>query len=77
MLRSLWRHPRDVPALARTALDARTAFMALQRSRMSLGALLGFTDQHAGTVDAASATGHPLVDLGMFAGSGEVQIDNP
>jgi hypothetical protein len=36
------RQPSQLPALARTALDARTAGAALRRGRRLLGAGLGF-----------------------------------
>lgn len=76
VLRSLWRHPRDVPALVRTALDARSAFVALSRCRDLLGNLLGFADPEADVADVAQTGGRPFVDLGVFAGSGEVRVEN-
>ncbi len=42
VLRSLARQPNQLPALARTALDARIAATALRRGRRLLGAGLGF-----------------------------------
>ena len=42
VFRSVLRQPRQLPALARTALDARTAEAALRRGRRLLGAGLGF-----------------------------------
>ena len=42
VLRSVMRQPSQLPALARTALDARTAGAALRRGRRLLGAGLGF-----------------------------------
>jgi adenosylhomocysteine nucleosidase len=42
VLRSVMRQPGQLPALARTALDARTAAAALRRGRRMLGAGLGF-----------------------------------
>jgi hypothetical protein len=42
VLRSLARQPSQLPALARTALDARVAAAALRRGRRLLGAGLGF-----------------------------------
>jgi hopanoid-associated phosphorylase len=37
ILRSLWRKPRQLPPLLRTAADARLAFASLRRCRPSLG----------------------------------------
>jgi len=42
VLRSVVRQPSQLPALTRTALDARTAASALRRGRRLLGAGLGF-----------------------------------
>src|SRR4029453_13308952 len=42
VLRSVMRQPSQLPALARTALDARTAGAALRRGRRLLGAGLSF-----------------------------------
>ena len=42
VLRSVMRNPSQLPALARTALDARVAEAALIRGRRLLGAGLGF-----------------------------------
>jgi hopanoid-associated phosphorylase len=42
VFRSVVRQPRQLPALARTALDARIAGAALRRGRRLLGAGLGF-----------------------------------
>jgi len=42
VLRSVMRQPSQIPALTRTALDARTAASALRRGRRLLGAGLGF-----------------------------------
>jgi hopanoid-associated phosphorylase len=42
VLRSVMRQPSQLPALTRTALDARTAAAALRRGRRLLGAGLGF-----------------------------------
>ncbi len=44
ILGSLVRDPRQVPQLARTANDARAAFVALFRGRKMLDGALGFTD---------------------------------
>jgi adenosylhomocysteine nucleosidase len=41
MIRSVLRRPRDVPALIRTALDARSAHATLVRGRQILGPALG------------------------------------
>ncbi|MGA7489075.1 MAG: hypothetical protein WBW74_19300 [Xanthobacteraceae bacterium] len=42
VLRSVMRQPRQLPALTRTALEARTAGAALRRGRRLLGVGLGF-----------------------------------
>jgi hopanoid-associated phosphorylase len=42
VLQSVMRQPSQLPALARTALDARTAAAALRRGRRMVGAGLGF-----------------------------------
>jgi len=42
VLRSVMRQPSQLPALTRTALDARIAAAALRRGRRLLGAGLGF-----------------------------------
>ena len=44
VLRSLSRHPRELPTLIRTALDARTGRSALLRGRQLLGPRFGFPD---------------------------------
>lgn len=44
VLRSLRRQPRELPALLRTALDARAAVMPLLRGRRLLGPGFGFPD---------------------------------
>ncbi len=41
VLRALARRPAELPALLRTALDARAAFAALARSRVCLEAMIG------------------------------------
>src|SRR6266481_1322373 len=53
VLRSLARQPRQLPALARTALDARIAATALRRGRRLLGAGLGFPYFEELALDAA------------------------
>src|SRR6266404_2983265 len=55
VLRSLARQPRQLPALARTALDARIAATALRRGRRLLGAGLGFPYFEELALDAALA----------------------
>ncbi len=80
VLRSLAGRPAELPALIRTALDARAAFMALQQSRKLLCGLLGFAE-HAdvGTAELAIELvgGRQLMDLegalGGFGGPAEVQ----
>ena len=44
VLRSLARTPGQIPALARTAIDARIALRALSRGRRLLGLRLGYPD---------------------------------
>jgi adenosylhomocysteine nucleosidase len=44
LLRSLLREPRQLPQLARTALDAGAAFSALLRGRKMIAGSLGFCD---------------------------------
>lgn len=44
VLRSLARTPAQLPALVRTAIDARIAFRALSRGRRLLGRRLGYPD---------------------------------
>jgi hypothetical protein len=44
MLRSVLRRPREVPALLRTALDARAARATLLRGRQLLGPSLGLPE---------------------------------
>ena len=69
VLRSLLDRPRDVPALIRTALDARTAFAGLHRSRASLGEFLGpvgTTEADAGRAPIGESTndlGVPVIGL--------------
>ena len=46
VLRSLGRRPRQLPALIRTAFDARSAFLGLAASRRNLCALFGLSDLH-------------------------------
>ncbi|HYP58739.1 MAG TPA: phosphorylase [Beijerinckia sp.] len=44
VFRSILRDPMQIPQLARTALDARAAFVALLRGRKMIAGRLGFTD---------------------------------
>ena len=46
VLRSLGRRPRQLPALIRTAFDARAAFLGLAASRRNLCSLFGLSDLH-------------------------------
>lgn len=57
VLRSVMRQPSQLPALARTALDARTAGAALRRGRRLLGAGLGFPYFEEIALDANMAVG--------------------
>jgi hopanoid-associated phosphorylase len=49
--RALARDPGQIPALARTAIDARTAFRALLRGRRLLGPGLGFPNLREALLD--------------------------
>jgi len=49
--RALARDPRQIPSLARTAIDAHTAFRALLRGRRLLGPGLGFPNLHEALLD--------------------------
>jgi hypothetical protein len=49
------RQPRQLPALARTALEARTAGAALRRGRRLLGVGLGFPYFSELTIEAPVA----------------------
>ncbi|HKE38656.1 MAG TPA: hypothetical protein VKG21_02365 [Casimicrobiaceae bacterium] len=49
--RALARDPRQIPSLARTAIDARTAFRALLRGRRLLGPGLGFPNLREALLD--------------------------
>ncbi len=53
MIRSVIRRPRELPALLRTALDARAARAALLRGRQLLGPRLGLPDLAQLTLDMA------------------------
>jgi adenosylhomocysteine nucleosidase len=55
VFRSVVRQPSQLPALARTALDARTAGAALRRGRRLLGAGLGFPYFSELALDASMA----------------------
>jgi hopanoid-associated phosphorylase len=55
VLRSVARQPSQLPALARTALDARTAGAALRRGRRLLGKGLGFPYFNEVALDASMA----------------------
>ncbi len=73
VLRSLWRHPRDLPALVRTALDARAAFASLRQCSALLG---GLADHEGSAADLPPIGGRARVELGTFASSGEVRAEN-
>lgn len=51
VMRSLARAPGELPRLARTAIDARTAFRALLRGRRRLGARLGYAGNRSLALD--------------------------
>lgn len=65
VLRALARRPGDVPALIRTALDARAAFATLRRARQALDSVLGASD--GGRGDAGRDVGDVL-EFGSDAG---------
>ncbi|WP_245504165.1 phosphorylase [Lichenihabitans psoromatis] len=78
VLKALARRPADLPALIRTAFDARAAFSALKHSRSLLCGHLGF-----GEIDLAREDGvpRPLVDidvgtLGVFGVGTDVSVEN-
>jgi adenosylhomocysteine nucleosidase len=65
VFRSVLRQPSQLPALVRTALDARIAGAALRRGRRMLGAGLGFPDFGEGhRVSAAKEKSSPFPELG-------------
>src|SRR5260370_10572972 len=65
VFRSVLRQPSQLPALVRTALDARIAGAALRRGRLMLGAGLGFPDFGEGhRVSAAKEKSSPFPELG-------------
>jgi len=51
--RALARDPRQIPSLARTAIDAHTAFRALLRGRRLLGPGLGFPNPREALLDVS------------------------
>jgi hopanoid-associated phosphorylase len=64
VFRSVLQQPGQLPALVRTALDARTSGAALRRGRRMLGAGLGFPDFGEGhRVPAAKETSSPFPDF--------------
>jgi adenosylhomocysteine nucleosidase len=65
VFRSVLEQPGQLPALLRTALDARIAGAALRRGRRMLGAGLGFPDFGEGhRVPAAKESNSPFPELG-------------
>lgn len=76
--RALARRPGDIPALVRTALDARAAFLALRRSRKALCGVLGFDREDGPAIPAPAAFLLPVgSDTGLFdVGGGEVGLEN-
>jgi adenosylhomocysteine nucleosidase len=65
VFRSILQQPSQLPALVRTALDARTAGAALRRGRQMLGPGLGFPDFGEGPrVPAAKERSYPFPELG-------------
>jgi adenosylhomocysteine nucleosidase len=65
VFRSVLRQPSQLPALVRTALDARIAGAALRHGRRRLGAGLGFPDFGEGhRASAAKKRSSPFPELG-------------
>ena len=62
VVRALIQRPTDLPALVRTAFDARSAFAALTRSRRHLDDRLGFGEWQRFSSDRATGFGAALAD---------------
>jgi hopanoid-associated phosphorylase len=80
VLRSLSKRPGDIPALIRTAFDARAAFVALSRSRRALCAHLGFDMDDQPVAEGAWAWEHGpagALEAALFGTApGDIQVDN-
>ena len=77
VVRALARRPGDIPALVRTALDARAAFVALRRSRAALGGVLGFDRQDGSAIPAPAASRAAAGgDAGLFGVNGTIGLEN-
>lgn len=59
--RSVTRHPRQIPALIRTAQDACAAQTALSRGRRLLGPCLGFPGANKPAIDASAGMQCPIM----------------
>ena len=70
--------PGDIPALIRTAFDARAAFGALRQCRRLLCAHLGFDSDDA-IVHPEAAWPWEGAPASLFGGAspGDVQVENP
>jgi adenosylhomocysteine nucleosidase len=75
VFRSVLAQPSQLPALVRTALDARTASAALRRGRRMLGAGLGFPDFSEGHRVPAVKEWNP--SFGALRGSRETELPSP
>ena len=76
VVRALGRRPGELPALLRTALDARAAFSALRRNRSLLSDLFDFGDAHPD--QGRDPRFGPLsVDLDGLAPLGAAMLDLP
>lgn len=79
VLRVLGRRPGELPGLIRTALDARSAFVALLRNRQRLCSLFGFDEPRVETTRDA-LFGLPLgveLDVASFAQLGSAAMEMP
>lgn len=74
VMRSLVRRPGDIPALIRTAMDASAAFAALKGNRRRLSGLLGF--EEAWPTVAGTLPERPSLEVGLFGGGADVQVEN-
>lgn len=76
--RALARRPGEFPALVRTALDARAAFLSLRRSREALRGVLCFDHEDDATVLAPTALLATMEsDAALFGACREVGLENP
>lgn len=77
VLRALARKPGELPALLRTAFDAKAALGALLRNRQSLSSLFGFNEPRF-ELPRDGLFGRPLmVDIDGFPGLGGAGVELP